>query len=90
MASSRNRHRAGPLGAGAHEGRRSVRSSVDIEPGRDRRAAEPAGRPPPGPELPPCVEGKTEKESDIKLFVLLSVKHGRFLQHHIYSILQWT
>lgn len=90
MASSRNRHREGPLGAGAHEGRRSGRSYVDREPGRDRRAAEPAGRPPPGPEPPPCMEGKTKKESDIEFFVLLSVKHGRFPQHHMSTFTQFS
>lgn len=66
--SSRNRHRAGPLGAGARGRHRFVRSSSDTEPGRERRAAEPAGRLPPGPELPPWIERRDKGGSNMEGF----------------------
>lgn len=56
VVNSRNRHRAGPLAAAAREGHHSDRSFVGRERDTDRRAAEPAGHPQPGPELPPWIQ----------------------------------
>lgn len=81
MASNRNRRRAGPLGAGAHERHRSGRSYVGREPGRDRRAAEPAGRPPPGQELQPWIEGGTNKGRFSTIHTLCPVQPQPFRGH---------
>lgn len=56
VVNSRNRHRAGPLAAAAREGHHSDRSFEGRERDTDRRAAEPAGHPQPGPELPPWIQ----------------------------------
>lgn len=61
VVNSRNRHRAGPLAAAAREGHHSDRSFVGRERDTDRRAAEPAGHPQPGPELPPWIQRRHKR-----------------------------
>lgn len=73
--SSRNRRRAGPLCAGARGRHRSARSSSDTEPGRDRREAEPAGRPPPDPELPLWSKRETKECQIGSVLFLYSAQH---------------